>query len=58
MKNFYFYYKSDPDKEKIGKGTYKNAIMAIVGFAELKRLSPGDFQEIFNVEEDGPKKST
>ena len=51
MKKFCFFSKHDLQKEKIGCGKYPNAIMAIVGFSELKRLNPEQFQKLFQVEE-------
>ena len=51
MKKFCFFSKHDLQKEKIGCGKYPNAIMAIVGFSELKRLNLEQFQKLFQVEE-------
>ena len=51
MKKFCFFSKHDPHKEKIGCGKYPNFIMAIVGFSELKRMNPEQFQKLFQVEE-------
>jgi len=51
MKKFCFYSKRDISKEKISCGIYPNAIMAIIGFSELKRLNPEQFGELFTVEE-------
>jgi hypothetical protein len=49
MKKFCFYYKSDPNKEKLGCGIYPNKIEAIMGFAQLKQLPVDKFQELCEV---------
>jgi len=55
MKTFIYYSQSDITKEVIGKIKVYNLEQAVEVLSNTKKLSPDQFLNLFNIEEDGKK---